>query len=109
MFVDEYYIHDIRITMSSMRTIQLNVQGNVLWCWMGGSVINMRLNILSLVLICCLDFFLFIDSQVVAHLLRPALVHHHLSRPAYYSAAQASPHSPCLPTRDLLLYHYRMA
>lgn len=47
------------------------------------------------------------DSQMVAHILWPASLGGATAGLAHHPSSQAPPHSPRLPSRDLLLHHYR--
>lgn len=47
--------------------------------------------------------------QMVAHLLWPASLHHPVAGPAHHSAQETPSYPPRSPSRDLLLYHHRMA
>lgn len=46
------------------------------------------------------------DPQVVSYVLWSAIVGSKASRLAYNPTTKASPHSPCLSSRDLFLYYY---
>ena len=49
------------------------------------------------------------DTQVVAHVLRAAVVHHRAAGHARDPAAQAPPHPPRCAARDVLLHHDGLA
>ena len=47
--------------------------------------------------------------QMVAHVLRPATLHNHISGLAPHFAAYSPPHTPRDTARHLLLHHHRVA